>query len=1082
MRLKNAGDIIVAVHELGHHFDRQMGMWSKSTGLASGIPGELIKLGRDLYGDKRPEGGYRAEGFAEFIGQYLIGADIRQRAPKLYDWFTTEYLPARPAEAKKLRELEGVIAAFQLQTPQQAVDALLSPRREDWSGSRIAASLAGFEAAHIDAFLPILRGMQATGADLSRLPPSRNPFMLAIYFARSAGGRALSSLLSHSVDLYGRENGESLRSVFSGVVEAGKIQEFTRYWVAKRVQTRYHEHGLAAGLSIEDANAIVAEHDRDPLFRETAKRATEWAHRQLHLLVEAGVITRAEFDKIEAMNPIYMPMMRQFVETEKKTGRKGHGKGLHRVKGGQQPILDPIAALAMQAEKFQKVAMQAAVMRSLVEFYDGHKNKSESMGKFMSEIPAPKESVSFTLANIRKDLEAVIGRYEEGQAVIEKLEQEEAVWGRLLTVYRPKKDYSGGLNVMGIEINGERRFFEVRPDLLPILEGVTSTRFMDRNAFNSLVRGATSLQRLGATGLNPGFGLLRNPIRDTLTASITGDYHFHVPMLSTMMGSFLDIVDSDYAKMYHGAGLDIAGFSGQDLRHARSAGKRVLEKTPARLARSFFTINGIRELLSHSEVGPRLMEFRAAHKYALDHGMSEADAMVLAGAAAKDVTVNFSRAGTTGRKMNEVVLFYNAAVQSIDKMLRSLGAKEAMPWAKNVAAGQGQAEARLKSAAMAMGKGLLWVTLASIINYFRNREKEWWKELPAHEKWGYIHIGGMENDGWIARIPLPFELGALFGSLPVAFLENSRTPGAFREAWESFIDGASPIDIGYGSKTAEERFHAILRNVALLGPIADLLKNEDWKGSKIVPQYLENRLVKDQKTPGTSTFGEFLGQFEPMGLSPVQIDHLLNTYTSGIYRRIAAIIDTGMDPSGIDPSNPSTLPVMGTMFLRPGTSKVTSGFYDRMDQLRRLRGSKEASLEEIGELREAEGLSRKISGLWSDRRAAQASDRPRGEREAEIQAILGEVQSMIRAHNEAKADYRQIGAGAVLYAATAPSAGSEHADEARRLLEGVAVAEQHAALRAEVRRRGGQTLTRGANGMLTDYGRRVARLRGLEIE
>ncbi len=121
MRLQDVRDVDAALHELGHHFDRQMGMWSKSTGLPSGIPSELIQLGKDLYGDKRPANGYRAEGFAEFIRGYLTGDDMRTHAPKLYDWFTTEYLPARPKEAKGLRELEHAITALRNRSPEQVV-------------------------------------------------------------------------------------------------------------------------------------------------------------------------------------------------------------------------------------------------------------------------------------------------------------------------------------------------------------------------------------------------------------------------------------------------------------------------------------------------------------------------------------------------------------------------------------------------------------------------------------------------------------------------------------------------------------------------------------------------------------------------------------------------------------------------------------------------------------------------------------------------------------------------------------------------------------------------------------------------
>jgi hypothetical protein len=63
------------------------------------------------------------------------------------------------------------------------------------------------------------------------------------------------------------------------------------------------------------------------------------------------------------------------------------------------------------------------------------------------------------------------------------------------------------------------------------------------------------------------------------------------------------------------------------------------------------------------EQATRIGEFRRAKKAGLDD--------VAAANAAKDVTLNFSRAGFKGKLVNQLVAFFNAGMQDIDKVARA---------------------------------------------------------------------------------------------------------------------------------------------------------------------------------------------------------------------------------------------------------------------------------------------------------------------------------------------------------------------------------------------------------------------------
>ena len=1058
MRTKDARDIDAVLHELGHYFDDQLGMWSKTNGLPAGVGSELIALGRAIYGNTRPKMGYRPEGFAEFIREYLTGSPtIQSQAPNLYDWFTTDYLPSHPDEARKLAKLEQVVHDYRTQTPEQMIRAFRQPLREDWSRQRIAAKLASVEAQQRDINLPVLRAMQEAG--IGDLDPSQDPYMLLTAYSRSAGGRAKHAVLGESIDLYGRTTGEGLRQALSPVVELGQdaVENWKDYAIALKALVL---HGRGINPGITEANALAVKNKyQSQLFDQVTDAVTEWSRRQLRLLVDAGAMTQAEFEEIERLNPVYVPFARQFAEGEIKDGRKRSGRGIYRIKGSGREIHDPLDALILQSEKITATAMQADVVRALVNLYDANKGRAKALGTMMSEVPAPLKATTFTAEKLKEELATIaVSRLGADPAAVAAAMLD--TWNERLTVFTKADQYKGKSNIVSVVVNGERRFFEVKPELVAILEGVGRTEFIP-GRIGDVNRFVVGLQRLGATGLNPAFGMIRNMLRDTATASITSDYHFHFPVYSTLAGVVRDIIDTADAQRYHALGLDISGRIGQDMRMAKKmAGRATAGNAFVGLWREGI-INGLREVLSHSEVGPRLMEFRGAWKHGMSKYGNEADAAILAACASKDVTVNFSRAGSHGRFINEVVLFWNAAVQSVDKALRSFGAFEAMPWAKS--------DSRSKTLLRTAARGALFLSAAAILNYLKNRDEDWWKDLPEHEKWNYIHV---KLGGKVIRIPLPFEMGAVFASLPVASMEESRTPGAFNEAFKQALNTASPLSGG--------SWHDVARNISSIGPIADLIANRDWKGDDIVPANIERyRVPADQYTSGTGWLAREMGKVT--GYSPAKIEHLLNGYTGGIYKRTASLIETAKDHSAIGAGGDlSNVPLFGTLFLRKGTSRVASGFYDRLDELRQKKGSGVATLEERGELANAEKLSKSFQESRQAQREAMAGGVSAKVEKEQTDALMTKIQGEIKDHSKMGAkEYRSLGAQSVVYAATSPEASERDKAEAKNLLAGLPYDEVRNYLHESVKAREGHTAARTGELKLTAYGRRLIRLKAL---
>lgn len=117
---------------------------------------------------------------------------------------------------------------------------------------------------------------------------------------------------------------------------------------------------------------------------------------------------------------------------------------------------------------------------------------------------------------------------------------------------------------------------------------------------------------------------------------------------------------------------------------------------------------------------------------------------------ARDISLDFSKAGSTGRKWNKMTAFFNAGVQEPARIFEAFK------------------EAPAKTAA----KTALYITLPSIALWTINHDQEWYRELPDYQKnlFGVSgrFIGGLTlyYKDRILRIPKPFGAGVLFGSLP----------------------------------------------------------------------------------------------------------------------------------------------------------------------------------------------------------------------------------------------------------------------------------------------------------------------------
>ena len=222
--------------------------------------------------------------------------------------------------------------------------------------------------------------------------------------------------------------------------------------------------------------------------------------------------------------------------------------------------------------------------------------------------------------------------------------------------------------------------------------------------------------------------------------------------------------------------------------------------------------------------------------------------------AAADVTVNFSRSGPTMKAVDSWVMYANAQVQGIDKMVRQLKSKPIQT---------------LRRAAES-------VAIPTAILFLVNHGNPNYEDLDDRVKDNYYLIPNLsdkDENGYaktFIRFPKSREYGVVLGGL----LERSA----------EVLDGKTPDEAfsGYGESLSNSFLLSNPATENIASPVLyNIPQNKSWSGAAIVPEAMKNLEPKYQHDYSTSEIGKNIGNL--LNKSPKQIDYLIDQYT-GIVR------------------------------------------------------------------------------------------------------------------------------------------------------------------------------------------------------
>ena len=394
-------------------------------------------------------------------------------------------------------------------------------------------------------------------------------------------------------------------------------------------------------------------------------------------------------------------------------------------------------------------------------------------------------------------------------------------------IFRPSF-FAPDKNTIMVFENGKRKFYQVPEDVFKAVSGMMES---DVGAIMKVLAFPARTLRAGAT-LTPEF-MGRNPLRDQMTAFVFSKYGY-VPGVDLAKGIFNTVGKTDlHGRWLAGGGAHSMLVSLDRVTSQATLAKVLGAKDIKGLVKN--PIEALRILSEFGEKGTRLGAFGRAVK----KGVSDLEAAF----ESRDITLDFARRGSQTRAVNMLVAFWNAQVQGLNKLVRAFRER---PMQTTFKAASG-------------------ITLPSVLLYLNNRNDPRYQELPQWQKdlFWIIPVG---DDGPIIRIPKPFEVGIIFGTVPEHILTwiDKNDPEALTSAVKTMMEASAPGYIPTG-----------------LQPIIENVANYSFFRQRPIVSEGKQALPKElQADRYTSETAKEVGQL--IKQSPAKIENLFVSYTGGL--------------------------------------------------------------------------------------------------------------------------------------------------------------------------------------------------------
>jgi hypothetical protein len=468
-------------------------------------------------------------------------------------------------------------------------------------------------------------------------------------------------------------------------------------------------------------------------------------------------------------------------------------------------------------------------------------------------------------------------------------------------VERVHKGQKGGKNIIAIRVEGEAIHYRVKNSVL----------------FDTLVGQAQSTVNVPAwlrapkrwltwgVTVMPRFRMF-NILRDTMSAAFMNKSI--VPFYSAMEGLVHTARRSKEFVEWSSTGGNFTGsYSKRDVSVSTEKGIKKLQKKLTRKKR-----NGLFEFArGAAALYERLGEMsESANRMGIFLAEKRKGASVTKAAFESRDLLDFHRKGAGGvaQALIQTVPFLNARLQGLDKMARSM---------------KGENKKRFWTAAAIMSIG-------SLALHYINEDNEDYKKLSDWEKIAYWHFYvGDEH----FRIPTPFEVGSIFGAIPMAMYEAVKKDRTMGELFR-FV----------GQIVANTfAFNPVPH---LFKPVLEQITNFDFFRFSPIDSMRDVRVEPELRFgPGQGPTAKLIAKGLPkgFGFGPKRIEKVIRDYLGGFGDAAMGLLDVATQYLDSD-TDPATTNLDGLLYMsglegfwptsktekEPTYTKYTQKYYDFM--------------------------------------------------------------------------------------------------------------------------------------------------------
>ena len=280
-------------------------------------------------------------------------------------------------------------------------------------------------------------------------------------------------------------------------------------------------------------------------------------------------------------------------------------------------------------------------------------------------------------------------------------------------------------------------------------------------------------------------------------------------------------------------------------------------------------------------------------------------------------SMNFSRRGLSPsiQMLSTMIPFFNAQIQGLDVLYRAF--KGDMTHSEQL-----QIREKLFQRGMLLAIGTMAYAAAM-------QDDEAYKRAKPEERYGnwFVYVPGVSEP---LRVPIPFELGYLFKSLPEAVYNLA----AGDEKSSEVVKGMSKL-LGQSNPFALPQ---------AIKPLTEVVLGKSFFGGDIESEREKQTLAKDRYRENSTEVAKLLGSVTgAAGISPIKIDYLIRGYTGGLGIALVQLANPLLNTEATAVEKPSTkpskLPFIGGLFQPVEGRGTLDSAYEKMQEIQQVKGS-----------------------------------------------------------------------------------------------------------------------------------------------